>query len=220
MPLFPSARVQAEIDAVIGQARQPSLEDRSNMPYTNAVIHEVQRKANIIPFNVPRQTTKDAVLDGFHIPKVPPLPSTETLARHAPFPRHHSAGQDPPAQAGRGRASAPLPCLQDTPQEHLFVTQTMFSSTLSGAQHRRGTRPPHTPWRPRSISHSFCGNSGPRLQQIQRMLMRAERGDITTAPPRRHAGEPVGAGVVEGGCWTSQGSTVGVGMFFREETGR
>ncbi|NXH17145.1 CP2J2 protein, partial [Bucco capensis] len=63
------ARVQAEIDTVIGQARQPSLEDRNNMPYTNAVIHEVQRKSNIIPFGVPRMTTKDTVLDGFHIPK-------------------------------------------------------------------------------------------------------------------------------------------------------
>ncbi|NXG64108.1 CP2J2 protein, partial [Hemiprocne comata] len=63
------ARVQAEIDAVIGQARQPALEDRNNMPYTNAVIHEVQRKGNIIPFNVPRLTMKDTVLDGFLIPK-------------------------------------------------------------------------------------------------------------------------------------------------------
>ncbi|NXJ86944.1 CP2J2 protein, partial [Trogon melanurus] len=63
------ARVQAEIDTVIGQARLPALEDRTNMPYTNAVIHEVQRKANIVPFNVPRLTTKDIVLDGFHIPK-------------------------------------------------------------------------------------------------------------------------------------------------------
>ncbi|XP_075280489.1 cytochrome P450 2J2-like [Opisthocomus hoazin] len=63
------ARVQAEIDAVIGQVRQPALEDRSNMPYTNAVIHEVQRKGNILPFNVPRMSTKDTVLDSFHIPK-------------------------------------------------------------------------------------------------------------------------------------------------------
>ncbi|XP_069718030.1 cytochrome P450 2J2-like isoform X2 [Phaenicophaeus curvirostris] len=63
------ARVQAEIDAVIGQARLPALEDRDKMPYTNAVIHEVQRKSNIIPFNVPRLTVKDTDLCGFHIPK-------------------------------------------------------------------------------------------------------------------------------------------------------
>ncbi|NXM00678.1 CP2J6 protein, partial [Tyrannus savana] len=37
--------------------------------YTNAVIHEVQRKANIIPFNVPRMAVKDTTLDGFFIPK-------------------------------------------------------------------------------------------------------------------------------------------------------
>ncbi|KAM9280119.1 cytochrome P450 2J2-like [Cariama cristata] len=71
MAIYPEiqARVQAEIDAVVGQTRQPALEDRSNMPYTNAVIHEVQRKGNIIPFNAPRQTVKDTVLDGFCIPK-------------------------------------------------------------------------------------------------------------------------------------------------------
>ncbi|XP_071421570.1 cytochrome P450 2J2-like [Pithys albifrons albifrons] len=71
MALHPEiqARVQAEIDAVIGQARQPVLEDRNNMPYTNAVIHEVQRKANILPFNVPRVAVKDTTVDGFFIPK-------------------------------------------------------------------------------------------------------------------------------------------------------
>ncbi|XP_014794695.1 PREDICTED: cytochrome P450 2J2-like [Calidris pugnax] len=71
MAMYPEiqARVQAEIDAVIGQARQPSLEDRKNLPYTNAVIHEVQRKSNIIPFNVPRLTVKDTMVDGFLIPK-------------------------------------------------------------------------------------------------------------------------------------------------------
>ncbi|NXP17131.1 CP2J2 protein, partial [Scytalopus superciliaris] len=63
------ARVQAEIDAVIGQARQAVLEDRNNMPYTNAVIHEVQRKANIVPLNMPRVAAKDTTVDGFFIPK-------------------------------------------------------------------------------------------------------------------------------------------------------
>ncbi|XP_066049017.1 cytochrome P450 2J2-like [Chamaea fasciata] len=63
------ARVQAEIDAVIGQARPPALEDRNNLHYTNAVIHEVQRKGNVIPFNVPRMATEDAYVDGYYIPK-------------------------------------------------------------------------------------------------------------------------------------------------------
>lgn len=70
------------------------------MPYTNAVIHEVQRKSNIIPFNVPRLTVKDTVLDGFHIPKVTPLLSAETLARDSQFPRRDLSGQVPPAQTG------------------------------------------------------------------------------------------------------------------------
>uniref|UniRef100_A0A8C5UBV6 CP2J2 protein n=1 Tax=Malurus cyaneus samueli TaxID=2593467 RepID=A0A8C5UBV6_9PASS len=62
------ARVQAEIDAVIGQA-PPALEDRNNLHYTNAVIHEVQRKGNVVPFNVPRMASQDAYVDGYYIPK-------------------------------------------------------------------------------------------------------------------------------------------------------
>uniref|UniRef100_H0ZHH8 CP2J2 protein n=1 Tax=Taeniopygia guttata TaxID=59729 RepID=H0ZHH8_TAEGU len=63
------ARVQAEIDTVIGQARPPALEDRNNLHYTNAVIHEVQRKGNVIPFNVPRMASEDTYVDGYYIPK-------------------------------------------------------------------------------------------------------------------------------------------------------
>ncbi|XP_014326270.1 cytochrome P450 2J2-like [Xiphophorus maculatus] len=62
-------RVQAEIDAVIGPSRQPAVTDRENMPYTDAVIHEIQRKGNIIPLNVARTTTKDTTLDKYSIPK-------------------------------------------------------------------------------------------------------------------------------------------------------
>ncbi|NXX45497.1 CP2J2 protein, partial [Tricholaema leucomelas] len=63
------ARVQTEIELVMGQVRQPALEDRDKMPYTNAVIHEVQRIGNIIAFNVPRAPTKDTVVGGYTIPK-------------------------------------------------------------------------------------------------------------------------------------------------------
>uniref|UniRef100_A0A8C4YU09 Cytochrome P450 2J2-like n=1 Tax=Gopherus evgoodei TaxID=1825980 RepID=A0A8C4YU09_9SAUR len=71
MALYPDVqeRVQAEIDAVIGHSRQPAMDDRDNMPYTNAVIHEVQRISNIVPLSVPRIATSDTTLAGFYVPK-------------------------------------------------------------------------------------------------------------------------------------------------------
>ncbi|XP_041508256.1 cytochrome P450 2J3 isoform X2 [Microtus oregoni] len=71
MAVYPDVqeKVQAEIDRVIGQKRQASLADRESMPYTNAVVHEVQRMGNIIPLNVPREVSKDTNLNGFHFPK-------------------------------------------------------------------------------------------------------------------------------------------------------
>ncbi|KAK6484510.1 cytochrome P450 2J2-like isoform X1 [Huso huso] len=62
-------KVQAEIDSVIGQARQPSMEDKPNMPYTDAVIHEVQRMGNVAPLSLPHMTTEDTTLGGYFIPK-------------------------------------------------------------------------------------------------------------------------------------------------------
>ncbi|XP_010221329.1 PREDICTED: cytochrome P450 2J2-like, partial [Tinamus guttatus] len=63
------ARVQAEIDAVVGQTRQPGLDDQASLPYTNAVVHELQRCSNVIPVGVPRMTTRDTLLGGFLVPK-------------------------------------------------------------------------------------------------------------------------------------------------------
>ncbi|XP_061894786.1 uncharacterized protein LOC133644382 [Entelurus aequoreus] len=61
--------VQAEIDRVIGQARQPTLADRPNMPYTEAVIHETLRMGDIIPLGFPKMASHDATLGGYVIPK-------------------------------------------------------------------------------------------------------------------------------------------------------
>ncbi|KAG7521499.1 cytochrome P450 2J6-like [Solea senegalensis] len=62
-------KAQAEIDRVIGQTRQPSMADRPNLPYTDAVIHEIQRMGNIVPQNGLRMAAKDTTLGGYFIPK-------------------------------------------------------------------------------------------------------------------------------------------------------
>ncbi|XP_021072406.1 cytochrome P450 2D3 isoform X1 [Mus pahari] len=62
-------RVQQEIDEVIGQVRPPEMADLARMPYTNAVIHEVQRFADIVPMNLPHKTSRDIEVQGFLIPK-------------------------------------------------------------------------------------------------------------------------------------------------------
>uniref|UniRef100_A0A8C1Z0Q2 Cytochrome P450 2J2-like n=1 Tax=Cyprinus carpio TaxID=7962 RepID=A0A8C1Z0Q2_CYPCA len=63
------AKVQEEIDCVVGGSRQPSLSDRDNMPYTNAVIHEIQRIGNIVPLNLARATVEDTQIGKYSIPK-------------------------------------------------------------------------------------------------------------------------------------------------------
>uniref|UniRef100_A0A1A7Y3Q8 Cytochrome P450, family 2, subfamily J, polypeptide 2 n=1 Tax=Iconisemion striatum TaxID=60296 RepID=A0A1A7Y3Q8_9TELE len=62
-------KVQAEIDGVIGQSRQPTMADRPNLPYTDAVIHETQRFGNIVPMGFPKMASKDSTLGGYFIPK-------------------------------------------------------------------------------------------------------------------------------------------------------
>uniref|UniRef100_H2VD54 Cytochrome P450, family 2, subfamily N, polypeptide 13 n=1 Tax=Takifugu rubripes TaxID=31033 RepID=H2VD54_TAKRU len=62
-------KVQVEIDRTIGRTRQPTMADRPNLPYTDAVIHEIQRMGNIVPLNGLRMTTKDTTLGGYLLPK-------------------------------------------------------------------------------------------------------------------------------------------------------
>ncbi|XP_027519975.1 cytochrome P450 2D17 [Corapipo altera] len=63
------SKVQAEIDKVIGRERPPTMNDQASMPYTNAVIHEVQRYGDIVPVGLPHMTYRDTELQGFFIPK-------------------------------------------------------------------------------------------------------------------------------------------------------
>ncbi|KAM4042277.1 cytochrome P450 2K4-like [Anomaloglossus baeobatrachus] len=60
--------VKKEIEKVIVSA-EPQMAHRKHMPYTDAVIHEVQRFANVVPTNLPHMTTQDVTLKGFFLPK-------------------------------------------------------------------------------------------------------------------------------------------------------
>ncbi|XP_062266921.1 cytochrome P450 2K1-like isoform X2 [Platichthys flesus] len=61
-------QVQEELSRVIG-SRQVQVEDRKNLPFIDAVIHETQRLANIVPMALPHKTSQDVTFQGHFIKK-------------------------------------------------------------------------------------------------------------------------------------------------------
>ena len=63
------ARVQAELDAVVGRERLPTFADYPLLPYTRAMVKETLRWRPVAPLSVPHRATEDDWYEGMFIPK-------------------------------------------------------------------------------------------------------------------------------------------------------
>ncbi|CAN7995742.1 unnamed protein product, partial [Ixodes hexagonus] len=61
-------KLQQEVDNVVGRVRAPEWEDRLRMPYTMAVIWEMQRWRTLAALGITRVAERDTKIGGFHIP--------------------------------------------------------------------------------------------------------------------------------------------------------
>lgn len=61
-------KVQEEIDQVIGD-RRLSMEDSTNMPYTEATLAEIQRIRSVVPTGIPHGALEDMEIESYTIPK-------------------------------------------------------------------------------------------------------------------------------------------------------
>ncbi|XP_075044993.1 cytochrome P450 2J4-like isoform X2 [Mixophyes fleayi] len=62
-------KCREEINTIRGDREHLDYEDRVRMPYTQAVLQEVQRFASIVPMGIPHSPIKDIQLNGYTIPK-------------------------------------------------------------------------------------------------------------------------------------------------------
>ncbi|XP_042545037.1 cytochrome P450 2C5-like isoform X1 [Dipodomys spectabilis] len=80
-----TAKVKEEIDRVIGRHRSPCMQDRSQMPYTDAVLHEIQRYIDLVPMNLPHAVvTRDIKFRDYIIPKGTTILTSLTSVLHDP----------------------------------------------------------------------------------------------------------------------------------------
>ncbi|KAJ1107398.1 hypothetical protein NDU88_004788, partial [Pleurodeles waltl] len=63
------AKLQEEIDNVTGEKCTPTFADRGKMPYTKAVIAEIQRCCDILPMGAAHAVTRDTPFREFVLPK-------------------------------------------------------------------------------------------------------------------------------------------------------
>ncbi|XP_038601872.1 cytochrome P450 1B1 [Tachyglossus aculeatus] len=63
------AKVQEELDRVVGRERLPCMADQPALPYLMAFLYEAMRFSSFVPVTIPHATTSDTSILGYHIPK-------------------------------------------------------------------------------------------------------------------------------------------------------
>ncbi|XP_054975005.1 cytochrome P450 2C5-like isoform X3 [Sorex araneus] len=77
-----TAKAREEIERVIGRHRSPCMQDRSNMPYMDALVHEVQRFIDIAPNGLPHAVTRDVTFRNYFIPNGTTILTSLTSVLH------------------------------------------------------------------------------------------------------------------------------------------
>lgn len=62
-------KVRIELDTIVGRNRLPSMNDRSQLPYTEAVICEIQRISNVAPLGIVHRCMETIKFGEYIIPK-------------------------------------------------------------------------------------------------------------------------------------------------------
>ncbi|XP_016075363.1 PREDICTED: cytochrome P450 2C23-like [Miniopterus natalensis] len=90
------AKVHEEIDRVIGRDQSPSMKDKMKMPYTEAVLNEIQRYITLLPSNLPHTVIQDTKFRQYVIPKdttvLPLLSSVLNDCKEFPNPEKFDPG--------------------------------------------------------------------------------------------------------------------------------
>ncbi|TDL20079.1 cytochrome P450 oxidoreductase OrdA-like protein [Rickenella mellea] len=195
MVLFPhiQARAQAEIDAVIGGDRLPTLADRERLPYVDAVLKEVLRWNPVAPMGLPHVNTEDDVYDGYFIPKGSILMANIWQITHDPetyhdpfeFKPERYLGENPEPDShtlnfGFGRRICPGKELADT-SLFLSIAQTLAAFTISKPISPE-TGEEYTPechYQTGVISHpkEYRCRIGPRSERMRRVVEEGMEGD-------------------------------------------
>ncbi|XP_028177026.1 probable cytochrome P450 304a1 isoform X2 [Ostrinia furnacalis] len=75
--------IHEEIDRVVGRGRLPNLDDRKDMPYTEACIRETMRLDTLVPLGVAHRAVVDTKFHGYDIPEDTMVTANYMILHHS-----------------------------------------------------------------------------------------------------------------------------------------